>query len=252
MVNDDSALELSPKLPKTPGWEGLSEERKKWLQRENSDVLKIGIVETHAAIASASKLMEIEAGLKSTTMLMKDYLKFNFPRGEATGNRYLKGGRRLKELWGAEMFSTVVRDGSLLRGFLGIGMNELIKVTEEVGSVPHTKEAKQIEGYFEKRIRPALAERRIGRQGGTSKRPKIAEDSAARNIFRSGILYKRQVKGLHTMAEIKAWMQTFIGWWMQDWAIPGTLECKRLPVPDGVYAVVGRPRNKTTKKAGKT
>jgi hypothetical protein len=240
MTND--ALELSPKLPRTPGWVGLSEERKKWLQQETSDLNKLGMAETHIGVTSALKLLEVEAGLKGTSMSMDSYLEFAFPHGKATGNRRLKGGRQLIELWGRDICNAIVRKGeTLLRGSLGIGLNELVNVAKALPA-PTAKDDKTIEGFFEKKVRPALQERRVGRQ--QSKSTKLTYDQFIRNLFNTGRLYKKQTKGLNTSADHKEALKTVVGWWMEDWAVPGTLECKRLAIPEGIVATVGRPRKK--------
>jgi hypothetical protein len=240
MTND--ALELSPKLPRTPGWVGLSEERKKWLQQETSDLNKLGMAETHVGVTSALKLVGVEEGLKGTSMSMNNYLTYVFTHGVATGNRRLKGGKQLIELWGRDLCNTIVRKGeTLLRGQLGVGLNEVIHVAKALPA-PTSKDDKTVEAFFEKKVRPALQERRVGRQ--ENKRTKITQDQFMRNLFNAGRLYKKQAKGLNVSSEIKDALKTVVGWWMEDWAVPGTLECKRLAIPEGIVATVGRPRKK--------
>jgi hypothetical protein len=101
--------------------------------------------------------------------------------------------------------------------------------------------------FIENKVRTRLKENRSVRRAG--KAVKLTEDDGTRILFNTGRRILKSMKSLQTSADRRTVLKTVVGWWMEDMAIPGTLECKRLSIPDGVVAKVGYPKGRKRLKA---
>lgn len=238
---------FEPGLPSTPGWTSLSDAKQQWLQEKTSNIKKFGAMEGLASVSGGIELLEVKHGLQGESMTLTDYLKTVYGSNERTGFRRLAQVQELIEHWPADITKAVAERGALLlRGTASIGIKELITVSKELAP-PKEKDEKTIDAFIENKVRAKLREHKSMRREG--KAVKLSEDDGLKILFNSGRRIFRAMKGIHTSAERRQVLKTVVGWWMEDFAVPGTLECKRLSIPEGTVAQVGRPRKKGGKAA---
>lgn len=233
-------------LPGTPGWQALSEAKKEWLQEKTSNIKKYGAMEGLASVSGGIELLEVKNGLKGESMGITDYIRTVWgDKSERTGFRKLQDVEALAAQWPDDVIKAVAERGALLlRGSTGIGIKDLVNVAKELPA-PKERDQESLDKFIEGKVRAKLKEHKSVRRSGKS--VKLTDDDAARLIFNTGRRIMRAAKSLHTSADHRSFLKTIVGWWMEDRAVPGTIECKRIPIPEGTVAQVGRPR----KKAGK-
>jgi hypothetical protein len=235
-----------PGLPNTRGWATLSEAKREWLQEKTSNIKKFGAMEGLASVSAGIELMDVKNGLKGEEMGITDYIRTVWgEKSERTGFRKLQDIEELAKQWPADLIKHVSERGALLlRGTAGIGIKDLVTVSKELPA-PKEKDDKTYDAFIENKVRAKLKENRAVRR--TGRVVKLSDDDAMKILFNTGRRIMRAAKNLHSSADNKNFLKTVVGWWMEDRGVPGTLECKRISIPDGTVAQVGRPR----KRAGK-
>lgn len=228
-------------LPRAKGWVGLDEETKREIQQITSDVKNFGAMEDFGRVGSGLKLMEADQKLVGKSLNITTYIETIYKSSPASGWRRLKQARKLAKKWPADLIQTIAKKGPLLlQGVAGIEMGDLIRVAEELPA-PKKHDEKTIEGFIQNDVRQKLSENRSGRRAGKTIR--LNNEDGQRIIFNSTRRVMKAMKGLNTSADRRDVLRTVIGWLMEDFAIAGTLECKRVSIPEGTIAKVGRPSN---------
>lgn len=247
-MSQSKMIVFEPGLPNTPGWTGLSQTKKEWLQEKTSNIKKFASSEGLAAAQGAVELYDVKQGLKGEAMNLTDYIRTVYGQAERTGWRRLDYVEDLIDKgWPIHVIKAVAERGALLlRGSTGIGLKDLVNVAKELPA-PQQDDDKVIDAFIEKKVRDKLREHKAERRAGRS--VKLTDEDSAKILFNTGRRIMRATKSLGTSAENRAFIRTVVGWWMEERAIHGTIECKRLAIPDGVVAQVGRPRKRTEENA---
>lgn len=238
---------FEPGLPNTPGWTGLSEAKQQWLQEKTSNIKKWGGMEGLASVNGGLELMEVKQGLEDSPMGITDYLKTVYGGHERTGFRKLEDTEDLLDKWPADLVRSVAERGALLlRGTANIGLKDLVNVARELPA-PKGRDKKTIDAFIEGKVRDKLKEIKTTRRAG--KVLKLRNEDGLKIMFNHDRRVMRAMKGLSTSADRREVLKTVVGWLMEDFAVPGTLECQRLSIPEGMVAKVGRPHKKGREKA---
>lgn len=238
---------FEPGLPNTPRWATLSDAKKKWLQEKTSNIKKFASMEGLASVSGGLELLEVENGLEGERMTIAHYIQTVFGASERTGWRRLALTKKISREWPAPFIKAIAERGALLlRGSAGIGLQDLVNVSKDLPA-PKDLDDKTIDGFIATKLRAALKENKSARRSG--KVVKLSDDDSAKILFNTGRRIMRQTKSLNTSADVREFLKTVVGWWMEDRGVPGTLECKRISIPEGTVARVGRPRLKVGKIA---
>lgn len=247
MANDKDLIIFEPGLPGTPGWASLSEAKKERIQKRTSNIKKFGAMEGLAAVSGGIELLEVKRELEGEKMGITDYIKTVWgEKSERTGFRRLQDIEELTKHWPADVTKAVAERGALLlRGSTGIGIKDLIAVAKDLPA-PKEHDTESLDKFIEVKVRAKLKEHKAVRR--TGKTVKMTDDDAMKVLFNTGRRIMRAAKNLHTSIENKNFLKTVVGWWMEERAVPGTLEVKRTPIPEGVVAQVGYPRGKKRAK----
>jgi hypothetical protein len=236
-----------PGLANTPGWVGLSQYKKDWLQEKTSNIKKFASMEGLASVSGGLELLDVERGLQGETMTMTSYMQTVFGSSERTGWRKLALTKELSREWPAPFIKAVAERGALLlRGAAGIGLKDLVNVSKELPAPKDTSDKKVIDGFIETKVRVALKEHKSARR--TGKVVKVSDEDAAKILFNIGLRIMRTAKNLDTSENNRQFLKRIVGWWMEGRGISGTLECERISIPEGTFAKVGRPRKKSKEK----
>jgi hypothetical protein len=226
-------------LPRAKGWAGLDEATKERIQGITSDVKKFGAMEDFGRIGSGLRLMDADSELVGKSLTITTYIETIYKSSPSSGWRRLRQARKLAKKWPPDLIQAIAQKGPLLlQGVAGIEMGDLIRVADELPA-PKKRDEKTIEGFIQNDVREKLREHKVSRRAGKS--IKLDNEDGQRIIFNSTRRVMRAMKGLNTSAEKRDILRTVIGWLMEDFAISGTLECKRLSIPEGTVAKVGRP-----------
>lgn len=247
-MSQTKMIVFEPGLPNTPGWSGLSQTKKEWLQKKTSNIKKFASSEGLAAAQGAVELYDVKQGLKGESMTLTDYIRTVYGQAERTGWRRLDYVEDLIDKgWPIHVIKAVAERGALLlRGSTGIGLKDLVTVAKELPA-PQQDDEKIIDSFIEHKVRNKLREHRSERRAGRS--VKLTDEDAAKILFNTGRRIMKAAKNLGTSAENRAFIRTVVGWWMEERAVHGTIECKRIPLPEGVVAQVGRPRKRVENAA---
>jgi len=241
----DKLVVLDSGLPQTPGWALLSEAKRSWLQEKTSNIKKFGAMEGLAAASSAVELYEVREGLKGEKMGITDYINTVFSHSPNTAfTRLRQLDDLIKNKWSMDVIKIIAEKGALLLpGSAGIGLGRLISVSRQLPA-PKESDDKTIEAFIENKVRPKLKEMRAAHR--TGKVVRVSVDEARRLAFNDGRRTFRSIRGWDSMTsrDKKAEIATVAGWWMEDFGIPGELTVKRVSIPEGTVAKVGRPRLK--------
>lgn len=235
---------FEPGLPNTPGWTGLSEVKKQWLQEKTSNIKKFGAMEGLASVSAGIELLEVRNGLEGSTMGITDYINTVWgEKSQRTGFHKMRDTAQLIENWDAELVKYVSEKGALLlRGTTGIGIKDLIAVSKELPA-PKDRSPQTLDAFIENKVRAKLREHKSERRKG--KVVKLTEEDGVKILFNSGRRIFKSMKGNRGSAEWREILKNVVGWWMHELAVSGApLECKRIKTPDGMTAQVGRPRKK--------
>lgn len=243
----DSKLIVPEKgLPLINGWASLSEAKKKWLQEKTTNIKSLGGAEVLSAAKQCLELLETKNGLKGEKMTITDYIETVFSFHPRTGWRRLQAAEEMAENWPPELIRAVAERGTkLLQGVAGIYMKDLVRVSKELPP-PKELDEKTIDAFIEHKVRTHLREERVER---SKRRPKISREDGQKIMFNHDRRILKSIRGLETSGDRKEVLKTVFGWLMEDFAVPGTLECRRVSIPDGTIFKVGRPLKKTREKS---
>lgn len=243
----DSKLIVPEKgLPLINGWASLSEAKKKWLQEKTTNIKSLGGAEVLSAAKQCLELLETKNGLKGEKMTITDYIETVFSFHPRTGWRRLQAAEEMAENWPPELIRAVAERGTkLLQGVAGIYMKDLVRVSREL---PPPKELndKTIDAFIEHKVRSHLKEERVER---SKRRQKISLDDGIKICFNHDLRIIENIKGLDASKDRKEMIATYVGWLMHYFAMPGTIECRRITHPEDAKFKVGRPLKKTREKS---
>jgi len=235
---------FSPGLPSTPGWAKFTQEEKDWLQKETSDIIELGQLRGIITINLARKLYGVETWLKERPdkMTMTQYLRSNYSKSENTGRRILREYKQLREHWGDKIIDVLTSRGDkLLRGAVGLELKNWVSLAKQLPP-PRSQETKVIEAYISDDVRKAITAKKKKGAGGKE------EEQVAKEFANDGIRGIR-ASGAKTSAERRRIIIKAVGWIMEALAIPGTIRCGRIALPEGVNVPRGRQRLKPQKAA---
>ncbi len=243
----DSKTEVTPvakqeielfvaQLPSTPGWVGMNQSDREWLQQETSSALTLYRESGLKAIQFCIKLDSIQQFLEGKTMNFTNWVRTCFGSSERTAYRWLSA---YKEMRGA------VPDQALLylaqEGLAGVNNTlqprELLPVLKALPA-PKGGDRKTLEGWSEK-VSQELRQRRSKRRKRVSLT--LKEEDALRVFVITARRLMREAK-LESSAEQRAWLKRGVGYIMQLRAISGTVTTERTSIPEGFMPQVGRPR----------
>lgn len=240
MAQEKGLMVFDQGLPLVRGWSKLSAEKKERIQRITSDVKKFGAMEDFGLISAGLRLLDAERELEGEELTLTTYLKTVYGASERSGWRRLKRAKRLNAKWPADLVRAIAEKGSLLlRGVAGIGVEDLIRVAEELPA-PKKLDDRTVDAFIEGPVRLKLYEHKSIRRAG--KQLRLDEEDGMRHMFNNDRRIMRAMRKNSTSADRRQVLKTVVGWLMEDFAIPGALECKRISIPEGTVAKVGRPR----------
>lgn len=244
MANDKDLIKYDPSLPNLKGWTKMSKAQQEMLQEKNSNLNKFMYAEGLAAANVAAELYEIKQLLISEEGITS-FLKSKFKKSQRTGFRRIKTVELLlADGWTLPMVRAI--GGHLYTHGIGVELGDLVgDIAKSIPTMRNVTEEAVINAV-EKKIVPQIAAIRSARR--TGKVVKLSEDAAIKMLFNTGRRLMRAAKNLHTSADNKTFLKTVVGWWMEDRGVPGSIECSRVSIPEGMVAKVGYPRGKKRAK----
>lgn len=229
-------------LPHTPGWAGMSENDREWLQVNTSEALTLYRDSGVKAIQFCMKLKSIQDFLEGKTMTWTNWVRSSFGSSERTAYRWLESYKKMRADAPDHALLSLAQEG--LAGVNNtLQPRELVPILKALPA-PKTNDQKSLATWRHK-----VAEEIRSRRSKRRKRVSLTldQEDALRDWVLTGRRVMREAK-LETSAEQRKWLAKGVGYLMELRAISGTVTTDRTPIPDGWLPQVGRPRKDAPKR----
>lgn len=238
-----------PGLENTPGWIALSRKKQDALLEHTSHIQQNRQMQMLGEFGELMELHQVQRLLEGEDMKIKDYVRLVYPdRHQRTIDRKMEAFSQLVATIPNSVLKRLTAIGTeTLQRFDRIAhaaLGDIRNAVKELPALPASTD-KAAEEYLMALDSKLLEHRQLKRKG----KPLHQNEALATKMATNAVLSYMRSCGLKSSAEKRKFLTRVMGWVMEAQAVTGTLRAGRIPIPDGILVVRGRPRKHPRKEA---
>lgn len=230
-----------PGLQNTAGWASLSREQQDWLLEHTGTAVQnfrqAGLKQIQGCIA----ISKVHDYLEDKPLNFTNWAISVFPHSASTAFNYLKRYRELRGAISDEAMQFLAEKG--IQAAAGVETKRVLSAVKQLPP-PKGNDPKTLEKWAAN-VGTQIMKGRAQSKKGTRR---MDAREAMQTWITAGLHLLKQTR-LNTSAEQRDWITIAVGYLLELRGITGTVDTKRVPVPDSFMPKRGRPPKKMRKAA---
>jgi len=237
------ALVFVAGLPDTPGWLALSRKKQDQLLEHTSHIQQHRRLQTLGEFGELMELYQVQQLLEGEELKIHHYIRAIYSdRHRRTAERKHKAFKEFVEKIPNPVLQRLSSLGTeILDKFDRIANTQIGRIQSAIRELPQlaVSNDKDAEKYLEALDAKLLEHRKLVPKGKSIDQD---EEQAKKMATNAVLHYMRKCRELKTSAQKRKFLQRVMGWVMDAHAVSGMIRAHRIPIPDGVRILRGRPK----------